>query len=127
MATNNPCLTCGACCAYFRVSFYWSEAEPALGGQVPVALTTPLNHYYIAMKGTEAKPARCIALEGKTGEAVSCSIYAQRPSACHDVLPSWQNGVADEKCDKARLAHGLPPLTPDSSPERPLPSCPQIA
>ncbi|RBD00840.1 YkgJ family cysteine cluster protein, partial [Xanthomonas oryzae pv. oryzae] len=27
----HPCLTCGACCAYFRVSFHWSEADPALG------------------------------------------------------------------------------------------------
>ncbi|RBD09468.1 YkgJ family cysteine cluster protein, partial [Xanthomonas oryzae pv. oryzae] len=26
----HPCLTCGACCAYFRVSFHWSEADPAL-------------------------------------------------------------------------------------------------
>ena len=23
----NPCITCGACCAYFRASFYWTEAE----------------------------------------------------------------------------------------------------
>ncbi|MBE0930280.1 YkgJ family cysteine cluster protein, partial [Escherichia coli] len=22
MSTDNPCLTCGACCAHFRVSFY---------------------------------------------------------------------------------------------------------
>ncbi|HOC10952.1 MAG TPA: YkgJ family cysteine cluster protein, partial [Thermomonas sp.] len=21
----HPCLSCGACCAYFRVSFHWSE------------------------------------------------------------------------------------------------------
>ena len=23
----NPCVSCGACCGYFRVSFYWAEAE----------------------------------------------------------------------------------------------------
>ncbi|MDX1269447.1 MAG: YkgJ family cysteine cluster protein, partial [Oceanisphaera sp.] len=25
MSSGNPCLTCGACCAFFRVSFYWGE------------------------------------------------------------------------------------------------------
>ncbi|HDH0840599.1 TPA: YkgJ family cysteine cluster protein, partial [Klebsiella pneumoniae] len=25
MSEINPCMTCGACCAYFRVSFYWAE------------------------------------------------------------------------------------------------------
>ncbi|EGM7481565.1 YkgJ family cysteine cluster protein, partial [Escherichia coli] len=23
MSNLNPCMTCGACCAFFRVSFYW--------------------------------------------------------------------------------------------------------
>ncbi|EMK5322830.1 YkgJ family cysteine cluster protein, partial [Escherichia coli] len=26
MSNLNPCMTCGACCAFFRVSFYWAEA-----------------------------------------------------------------------------------------------------
>lgn len=109
---SNPCLACGACCAHFRVSFYWAETDAALGGVVPVALTTPVNHHLVAMKGTEAKPVHCIALEGKVGERVGCSIYAQRSSTCRSVMPSWHNGAADEQCDKARLAHGLTPLTP---------------
>ncbi|EFG2122847.1 YkgJ family cysteine cluster protein, partial [Escherichia coli] len=25
MNNPNPCMTCGACCAFFRVSFYWAE------------------------------------------------------------------------------------------------------
>ena len=32
MPVEHPCRTCGACCAFFRVSFHWSEAAPALGG-----------------------------------------------------------------------------------------------
>ncbi|HGC1012017.1 TPA: YkgJ family cysteine cluster protein, partial [Escherichia coli] len=24
MSNPNPCITCGACCAFFRVSFYWA-------------------------------------------------------------------------------------------------------
>jgi len=34
MSIDNPCLTCGACCAYFRVSFYFGECVSA-GGAVP--------------------------------------------------------------------------------------------
>ncbi|MFO5688546.1 YkgJ family cysteine cluster protein, partial [Klebsiella pneumoniae] len=29
MSEINPCMTCGACCAYFRVSFYCAGAEDA--------------------------------------------------------------------------------------------------
>ena len=34
MSDLNPCMTCGACCIFFRVSFYWSEADDA-GGTIP--------------------------------------------------------------------------------------------
>ena len=105
-SVSNPCLTCGACCAHFRVSFYWTEAEPARGGNVPAGLTLPINPHLIAMKGTDVKPVHCIALQGKVGEEVCCVIYAQRPSTCDGVM------VADEKCNKARQAHNLPLLTP---------------
>ncbi len=44
MSEINPCMTCGACCAYFRVSFYWAEADDA-GGLVPSALTEPLTPF----------------------------------------------------------------------------------
>ena len=44
MSEINPCMTCGACCAYFRVSFYWAEADDA-GGPVPSALTEPLTPF----------------------------------------------------------------------------------
>ncbi|EEC8989014.1 TPA: YkgJ family cysteine cluster protein [Escherichia coli] len=29
MNNPNPCMTCGAYCAFFRVSFYWVEADDA--------------------------------------------------------------------------------------------------
>ncbi|HWU69743.1 MAG TPA: YkgJ family cysteine cluster protein, partial [Pseudoxanthomonas sp.] len=38
----HPCLSCGACCAIFRVSLHWSEADPEQGGRVPIELTEPL-------------------------------------------------------------------------------------
>jgi Fe-S-cluster containining protein len=115
----NPCLECGACCAFYRVSFHWSEAEPFLGGKTPAGLTVKVAPHYAAMSGTERHPPRCSALMGTVGEAVSCSIYADRPSPCRELAPSWVDGRRSEKCDRARAAHGLPPLEPPA--DKPLP------
>lgn len=135
---ENPCVTCGACCAHFRVSFYWAEADDAPGGTVPVALTEDINDLRRCMKGTNQREPRCAALEGCVGEQVSCSIYHQRPTACHEFGVTWSRGVlhfsADEleRCNQARAAWGLPPLfddssdsTPDSSPPAVKPPTPQ--
>ena len=108
----HPCLTCGACCATFRVSFHWSEAEPALGGAVPFALTEPLRTHERAMRGTSQAAPRCIALDAEIGRYSRCTIHARRPSACALVPASWEFGAASAQCDKARIAHGLPVLTP---------------
>jgi hypothetical protein len=109
---RNPCLDCGACCAHYRVSFHWSEAERFLGGVTPADRTTKISPHRIAMLGTASTPPRCSALEGCIGKAVSCSIYAQRPSPCREFEASWVNGLHSERCDQARSAHGLPPLEP---------------
>ena len=95
------CQRCGACCAYFRVSFYWGEADDAPGGTVPVALTRPVNAHLRCMAGTEKRPARCVALAGEIGHDVACTIYAQRSSSCQELQPG------DDKCLRARAAHGL--------------------
>ena len=39
----HPCLSCGACCAHFRASFYWAEADDQTPGGVPVA-TVAINN-----------------------------------------------------------------------------------
>jgi uncharacterized protein len=109
----HPCLLCGACCAHFRVSFHWSEAEPSMGGQVPPALTDKLDAHRVVMRGTWAAHPRCTALKGTVGQGACCDIYEQRPSVCREVVPSWEHGVASPQCDKARVAHGLVPLTPE--------------
>lgn len=113
MSAEDLCLTCGACCATFRVSFYWSEAELDLGGIVPIALTEKLNDFRRAMRGTNQPRPRCIALEGDVGHCVTCTIYPNRPTPCRDFPVSWSNGEANEECDKARSAWGLPPITLD--------------
>jgi Fe-S-cluster containining protein len=112
------CQRCGACCAHFRVSFYWGEADDAPGGTVPVALTRPVNAHLRCMAGTERRPARCVALAGEIGREVACTIYAQRSSSCQEVQPG------DEKCLRARAAHGLesPPAAATYASRASLPS-----
>ncbi len=111
---GHPCLSCGACCATFRVAFHWSETDHFLGGVTPSALTETLDPHRVVMRGTQARAPRCTALHGTVGQRADCGIYAQRPSPCHDLKPAWESGLASPQCDRARLAHGLPPLTPAS-------------
>ncbi|HEY4583909.1 MAG TPA: YkgJ family cysteine cluster protein [Lysobacter sp.] len=114
---RHPCLACGACCAHFRVAFHWSETEPGLAG-TPPALTEPLDPHRLVMRGTYGGPAvRCVALTGVIGEAAACSIYAQRPSPCRDLVASWEDGRPSPQCDRARAAHGLAPLRPGDFPQ----------
>lgn len=108
----HPCERCGACCASFRVAFHWMETEPSMGGSVPLAVTEKLDPHRLAMRGTQAYRPRCVALEGIVGETTRCSIYPHRPSVCHELLPAWEFGEPSSQCDRARIAHGLAPLTP---------------
>ncbi len=110
----NPCLTCGACCAHYRVSFYWAETDAGSDNGVPAVMTDQVNDFLAAMKGAHTSSCRCTALQGVTGESVSCSIYERRASTCREFAPSWENGIHNMRCDQARLAWGLSPLRPES-------------
>jgi len=101
---SHVCQQCGACCAQFRVSFYWGETDSMTPGGVPESLTTPISPHRVAMRGTEAKPVRCIALVGETGKSVTCSIYQQRSSTCREFA------AGSERCLEARKALGFGPL-----------------
>jgi Fe-S-cluster containining protein len=104
-AAEFDCQSCGACCATYRVSFYWGEADDAPGGTVPVALTRPLSPHTRCMQGTEHLPVRCVALQGEIGKQVGCGIYAQRSSTCHALQ------AGSDQCLRARRQHGIdPPL-----------------
>ncbi|MBN2299445.1 MAG: YkgJ family cysteine cluster protein [Deltaproteobacteria bacterium] len=119
MSEINPCLSCGACCAYYRASFYWAEADDATPGGVPSHMTEKLNDFRRVMIGTNQNKPRCIALAGEIGNAVFCSIYENRSSVCRDFEPSWSGGRPNERCDNARIAWGLSPLEPniDNAPD----------
>ncbi len=96
---EDACLSCGACCAFFRVSFYWAEGET-----MPSDVIEQLSPVYSCMKGTNQKNPRCVMLSGEVGQQVSCTMYEHRSSSCKEVK------VGDSQCLKARSAHGLIPL-----------------
>ena len=82
----HPCLSCGACCASFRVDFAVYEMQ-AMGGTVPDGLALDVNGSTCRMRGTEQVPIRCAALTGQVGQQVACSIYELRPAPCREDGP----------------------------------------
>lgn len=110
---THPCLDCGACCAAFRVAFYWAEAQPEKPDGVPAELAHVTRPNILAMRGTEGPDIRCIALQGNVGKQVHCSIYLQRPSPCRDLKASYENGEHSPQCDSARHKYALPALMPE--------------
>lgn len=112
--SQNPCISCGACCCTYRVSFYWGEADDAPGGTVPAHLTVQVTPMLRAMQGTHPQVTRCVALTGEPGREVSCSIYPQRSQACRE-FEAWQpDGQPDPRCTRARARFGLPELPPQN-------------
>ncbi len=99
----SPCLSCGACCACFRVDFSVHELLSE-GGSVPDGLTVEVSGHTARMRGTDHVPVRCAALTGKLGQHVGCGIYEWRPSPCREFE------AGSEACDRARARHGMAPL-----------------
>jgi len=102
----NPCLECGACCAYFRVSFHWIETVEK---KIPDSFLEFIGANRLCMKGTNERPPRCHCLKGDVGTEVLCTIYEQRPSPCRDFMFSTME-LPNEACDRARELFGLPSL-----------------
>ena len=112
----HPCQTCGACCASYRVSFHWREAEADPDDKndhsVPLELIEDLDLNRRCMKGTNQKHnPTCAALKGRVGDYVACQIYHNRPSPCRNFSASYENGEKNFRCDEARSKHGLKPLS----------------
>ena len=108
---QHPCIGCGACCAHFRVAFYWREAEPGGPWKVPLEKSLDLDSVLRCMKGTEVKHnPKCTSLTGRIGKNAQCDMYVNRPTPCRNFAASYENGVANPRCDEARASHGLLPL-----------------
>ena len=101
--TLHPCLSCGACCASFRVDFSVHETED-MGGSVPRRLAVEVTEHTARMRGTDHARPRCAALMGQVGQRAACSIYEWRPSPCREFE------AGSEACNRARRRHQLPPL-----------------
>ncbi|MBN2804511.1 MAG: YkgJ family cysteine cluster protein [Deltaproteobacteria bacterium] len=120
MKTQSPCITCGACCCYYRVSFHWMECDPeGLTGPLPQR-TVPRDHHQVCMKGTKSYPVRCIELSGEVGGSISCNAYLVRASPCRNFGVqmqedgSWTISNTDLiYCNEARAHFSLPPLIPE--------------
>jgi Fe-S-cluster containining protein len=96
-------MSCGACCASFRVDFSVYELDD-MGGTVPSGLAVEVNSSLCRMRGTDHVPTRCAALTGKVGEHAPCGIYEWRPSPCRE----FEQG--SDACLLARRRHHLPAL-----------------
>jgi uncharacterized protein len=80
---------------------------------VPVIFTVSISQGRRAMRGTEKRfSKRCTALMGVVGVAVTCDIYASRPSSCHLFRIAWgtEPCAPNRNCDRARAAYGLSPF-----------------
>lgn len=100
------CLTCGACCAYLhQVPVLVSDPTPRrLTWQVWDAedRTGPMSRWL----RRDPRDGRCIALDGRVGECVRCTIYPLRPQSCR----AFEAG--SDRCHAIRRMYGLePPLS----------------
>ena len=109
MASSPDCLTCGACCVspfvgegYIRLDV---EEEERLGRKgLPVLEVVPDPHDRIVLLGTKRNGQGtrvCMALTGRVGKQVACSIYEDRPSLCR------QFEAGSPECHQARRAAGV--------------------
>jgi Fe-S-cluster containining protein len=108
----NPCLSCGVCCAHFRISFYHGEVDDMPFGYVPADMVEQLTPFRACMKGTNQpdEERRCIALSGTPGIRTFCTIYEYRPSPCREFEVWDAAGLPNERCQQLRAAYDLPPL-----------------
>jgi Fe-S-cluster containining protein len=95
---GNPCLSCGACCAYSENWPRFSTEDETALDRIPQALVNAQR------SGMRCEGDRCAALTGQIGKATSCAIYPFRPDVCRACLPG------DPECAMARNKQGLPIL-----------------
>jgi len=70
------------------VDFHVAEVAGSDRTGVPPSMIVPVVRATVRMRGTDAVPARCVALEGEVGTRVACAIYALRPGPCANSKPA---------------------------------------
>jgi len=102
------CTRCGACCtntaenrAEQFIDYVEVRARDALLAR-PELVRRLVVYNGDGVPHLRLDPAgRCLALRGGIGRRVRCTIYEQRPTACHRVEPG------SERCLAHRREHGL--------------------
>lgn len=84
------CQRCGACCAFSHTWPRFSLETEAELAAIPSALVAD------NLGGMRCSGERCLALEGKIGEATRCTVYPVRPQVCRSCMPG------DDACVMAR-------------------------
>jgi Fe-S-cluster containining protein len=114
MITNDECIKCGACCAYFFDEDLWEETGRRGVGmfiaddevsQIPpstrrsLVVEHPVGCSFDRwLRGRKVGDRyQCKALDGEIGNC-KCSIYKNRPETCREFE------LGGEKCLKARAA-----------------------
>lgn len=104
------CQTCGACCC--NIDENRAEGYPwyvEVLRDSPLVLRPDLRKRYIVFDpaGTPHMrldaAGRCVALQGKLGREVRCTVYAHRPFGCRQVQ------AGDPECLQARRERGIDP------------------
>lgn len=108
---KNHCISCGGCCAGWKIYFPIKELEPK--GTVPKKMADKFGIDYAVLKHTDDEIQKCKSLDGDLGKSVSCTKYDVRPTICREFKPSYEDGVKNIRCDQARSRVNLPPLTPE--------------
>ena len=76
-ADPSACLTCGACCCHYRVSFYWQEAEQRGLEDKDLVQVTPLRVCFRGM-GPPRRPVGHVT--GGGGSRAMCSQLQPLPT-----------------------------------------------
>ena len=87
------CLSCGACCAAFRVDFHRADLATAGSAGVPVKVTVPLTATLVRMRGTDEAPPRCIALAFRKQNTLLGVQLLRLQQLCHRLLQFFQAGA----------------------------------
>lgn len=105
--TQAECMTCGACCvnppANAAEGFAkYIEVSPG----DPILKRADLVRKFVVQdeEGQHLRldaSGRCLALRGRIGGRVSCSVYKERPTACRKLL------AGSDECLRARAVAGL--------------------
>ena len=93
--SDELCRTCGACCSYSADWPRFSLESEARLDRIPRELVGG------GKRGMRCTGARCAALVGVIGQAISCAFYRLRPDVCRACSPG------DPECGEARRHFGL--------------------